>query len=230
MTASHQSQSEQMAAEARSLLSANVPLGMLLSIEAYGRAPTAQARDELTQSALMPLKGISADPARVMAVAFSPDGHELASGDFNGMVVVRNERTGASRTWKADQVVNTLAFSPDGKTLVTSGYGGIVTLWDVATGERVTSWGTGHSVWSVAFSPDGRTVAIGGDVGQIGLWDVTTGSHVVWNVRTSSGTWSSLLTGKELITTNSLGVVRAWDLATRSPVASWSSRLGLRCR
>ena len=222
VTASRQSQSEQMAAEARSLLSTNVPLGMLLSIEAYGRAPTTQARDALTQSALVPLKGISGDPARVMAVAFSPDGHELASGDFNGMVVLRNEKTGASRTWKADQVVNALAFSPDGKTLVTSGYGGIVTLWDVATGERVTSWGTGHSVWSVAFSPDGRTVAIGGDVGQIGLWDVTTGSHVVWNDPNIIGTVAFTPDGKELITTDSLGVVRAWDLATRTQVASWS--------
>lgn len=222
VTSSHQSQSEQMAAEARSLLSTNVPLGMLLSIEAYGRAPTAQARDALTQSALLPLRGIFSDPARVMAVAFSPDGDELASGDFNGMVVLRNEQTGASRAWKAEQVVNTLAFSPDGKTLVTSGYGGIVTLWDVASGKRVTSWATGHSVWSVAFSPDGRTVAIGGDVGQIGLWDVTTGGHVVWNDPNIIGTVAFTPDGKELITTDSLGVVRVWELATRTQIATWS--------
>lgn len=221
VTASRQSQSEQMAAEARSLLSTNVPLGMLLSIEAYGRAPTVQARDALTQSALVPLQGMSRDPTRVVAVAFSPNGNELASGDFNGMVVLRNERTGVSRAWKAGQVVNTLAFSPDGKTLATSGYGGVVTLWDVVSGERLTSWVTGHSVWSVAFSPDDRTVAIGGDVGQIGLWDVSTGSHVVWNDPSIIGTVAFTQDGKELLTTDSLGSVRVWDLTTRTQLATW---------
>jgi WD40 repeat protein len=220
--ASQQSQSEQMAAEANNLLSTNLPLGMLLSIEAYERAPTAQAQDALTQSALLPLQGVSKDPARVMSVALSPKADELASGDWNGTVVLRNEHTGASRSWKAGSVVNTLAFSPDGSSLVTSGYDGVVSLWDVATGDREASWKTGGSVWSVAFSLDGRTVATGGDGGHLGLWDVTTGKRVVWNDPSVVVTVAFTPDGKYLITSDHAGLVAVWDPATRSRVASWS--------
>jgi WD40 repeat protein len=221
--ASQQSQSEQMAAEAHNLLSTNVPLGMLLSIEAYERAPTAQAQDALTQSALVPLQEVSRDhAARVMSVALSPKADEVASGDFNGMLVLRNEHTGASRSWKTGGTVNTLAFSPNGSSLVTSGFDGVVSLWDVATGDRAATWNTGGSVWSVAFSPDGRTVATGGDGGQLGLWEVTTGKQVVWHDPGIVGSVAFTPDGKDLLTSDSGGLVALWDLATRSQLASWS--------
>ena len=52
---SHLAQSEEMAAEATNLFSTNAPLAMLLSLQAYERAPTLQARSALIEAAGQPL-------------------------------------------------------------------------------------------------------------------------------------------------------------------------------
>ena len=74
-------QSEEMAAEATSLLPADAPLAMLLSLQAYERAPTLQARSALIQAAQQPLNHLLQSGSPAYSVAFSPDGHTLAVGD-----------------------------------------------------------------------------------------------------------------------------------------------------
>ena len=54
---------------------------------------------------------------------------------------------------------------------------GGVFLWDVQTGEEITTLsGLGDVVTSMGFSPDGSTLAAGSSRGEIRLWDMTTGN------------------------------------------------------
>jgi len=71
-----------------------------------------------------------------------------------------------------------VAFSPDGKTLASDTGGGTVILWDVNSGQLLSSL-KGHTddIPCLAFFPDGKTLATGGMDTTIRLWDVATGQE-----------------------------------------------------
>ena len=75
----------------------------------------------------------------VFGLAFSPNGHELASGGADDTIHLW--RIGphsygrlATLTGHTD-FVRSVAFSPDGRTLASGGTDNTVRLWDVATGD-----------------------------------------------------------------------------------------------
>jgi len=105
--------------------------------------------------------------APVFALAFSPDGKELATGGVNE-VLVWDASSGAllRRFPRLPARVHALAYPPDGAHLLvgggTAGEYGEVALVDAKTGSRVRVFGTFDDlVLSVALSADGKTVAAG---------------------------------------------------------------------
>jgi uncharacterized protein YkuJ len=172
---SHLSQSEDMAAEATNLFSTDVPLAMLVSLQAYERSPALQARDALDQAAEQPLDATLSEGNPVDVVAFSPNGRTLAVGDSGGYVGLWNmasTRRTATFLYEGNEV-NSVTFSPDGRTLAVGDESGDVGLWDTATGKRTAtlSEGKGTVVYSVAFSPNGQTLAVGDSGDYVSLWD-----------------------------------------------------------
>ncbi|MHB1038465.1 MAG: WD40 domain-containing protein [Pirellulales bacterium] len=165
----------------------------------------------------------------VVAVAFSPDGQQLASGSYDGSIKLWNLATGKEGPGVKghEYPVTSLAFSPDGKTLASASYDPTIKLWDAATGaEKATLKGHQHQVLAVAFSPDGKTLASGswsaGDAGELKLWDVAAGTART----TLSAHRREILAvafspdGKTLATASADKTVKLLDAATLTPRAT----------
>ena len=97
------------------------------------------------------------------AIAFSPDGHRLATGD-NSLIKIWDVSSGAALQSFVASPANifSLTFSPDGKRLVSGGSDKQVGFWDVETGHAIGAAAsqTGDA-FAVAESPDGNYLLSG---------------------------------------------------------------------
>jgi WD40 repeat protein len=116
----------------------------------------------------------------VFALAFTPDGRQLVSGNADGTISVfeaqghhRHVRTLRAHTDR----VSSLAFARDGRRLATGSFDGTVRIWEHPTGRFIrTLSGGGGVVWSVAFSPADASLLASGDYsGVVRLWNADTG-------------------------------------------------------
>ena len=219
---SHIAQSEEMAAEAIKLLPADGPLAMLLSLQAYERAPTPQAESALIQAGQQPLDDLLVSGSPVRTVAFSPDGRTLAAGESSGQVGLWDMATGRQTATLAEgSGVYGVAFSPSGRTLAVGDGDGDVGLWDMATGRRTGTLAEGSWVECVAFSPDGRTLAAGDGFGYVGLWDVATGQRTAtFRERNPAASIAFSPDGHTLAVGDVIGYVGLWDVATGRQTAT----------
>ncbi len=116
--------------------------------------------------------------SQVLAVAFSPDGKLLATGDVNHEIQLWRVADGQLLLTFTVQAgwIWSVAFSPDGKLLAGSANQS-VQLWDVQSGALVQSLnGYSDRVFSVAFSPDGQLLATGSEDQWVRIWDLRTGT------------------------------------------------------
>jgi WD40 repeat protein len=124
----------------------------------------------------------SSPPVAFVAVAFTPDGKNLAFAGGrtveilnvpNEIPTVNPKRIIQSFPGHTD-TVHAIAFSPDGKRLATASGDGTVNLWDTASGnELLTLKGHTGKVTGVAFSPDGTKLATCGADKKIIIYDGT---------------------------------------------------------
>ena len=156
----------------------------------------------------------------VTALAFSPDGATLATGDTAGqvrLVDVSSRKIRASvPAHPPGMGVTALAFSADGTLLATASYlECTVRLWSAADGASRGELPRADSgVRALAFSPGGALMALARGDGAAVLWDIA-GARAMATVRANDRGLQSLAfsaDGRTLATGGIDGCVRLWDL------------------
>lgn len=119
-------------------------------------------------------------------IAWSPNGHLLASPSFDGTVKLWDAEKGIPLKTLGSEGTKlfTLAFDSEGKTLAYGGEDGVITLYDIESGmskkfqdEKIMRFADVHSL---AFLPQKRILATASQNGTVLFWDTLTGifSHV----------------------------------------------------
>jgi hypothetical protein len=173
------------------------------------------------------------------AVAFSPGGEMLATGDINGRAYLWDTASGqrtatlnnfGSRPGATIPSADSVAFSPAGEMLAVGDNNGSTYLWDVATVKNtvvLTDPGTsGNSaVDAVAFSASGTLLATGDCNGSTYLWNLSTLQNVA--ALSEPGTGGACVTsvafspdGTVLATGDTNGRAYLWNLATERVTAT----------
>ena len=182
-------------------------------------------------------------PLFVPALAFSPDGKFLASGDNDGSIHLWDVASGKSvRHWTAlvgplherrlnSWVVSCVAFASDGQTLGSAGTDGTVRLWEVATGRQsgVLLGLPATDLVTLAFAPNGRyLVAGGGEEQPLQRWGRLAGIKKValQKDRDFVFTVAYSADGKALAAGERRGVIRLWNMNTGQESHRWDSGQG----
>ena len=151
----------------------------------------------------------------VLAVAFSPDGQFLATGDEIGQVNVWDvQRRRIVVQLEGDSSsVYTVKFSPDGEILAGAGYDGNVKLWEVENWEHLGALASGATVFTISFSPDSSTLASTG-YESVNLWEVESGEKIA--TLTEHTGWVNAVAfspdGSALISGGDDETLRIWDV------------------
>jgi WD40 repeat protein len=170
--------SGELAAESVSEGYSSVTLQGLLSLQAYDRAPTVQARSSVVGAMEQPLQTVlHSSLSEVNGVAYDPNGQFLAAACKYGLVVW-DMTTGQARLVHETEQVNGVSFSANGALLagaLSSGYVGLFSAPDFDQ-VGVVPAGLGPAgmspVVAVAFSPQRSELAAVTDGGAVTLWSV----------------------------------------------------------
>jgi WD40 repeat protein/energy-coupling factor transporter ATP-binding protein EcfA2 len=174
--------SRQASGQALALRVTNPALAAQLALTAYRLVPNAETRSSLLSISSDPYAArLTSHTAAVFSVAFSPDGHTLATASDDHTAKLwdlsdpRHPSLLATLTGHTKTVFS-VAFSPDGHTVATASDDHTAKLWDASDPRHPSLLATltGHTgtVSAVAFSPDGHTVTTASVDQTAKLWDV----------------------------------------------------------
>ena len=111
----------------------------------------------------------------IYAVAFGPDGQQLATADSIGRVWLWTIGSAQPPDELSGHLaeVRSITFSPDGRRMITAGTDSVVRLWDAKTNEEIFSLGThARKVIAARFTDEGQSVLSGSIDGVVRKWTV----------------------------------------------------------
>ena len=162
-------------------------------------------------------------PGRMGDLAFSQDGHRLATVTLNPPAMrVWDTESGkpVGIQLPTDETILNWSLSPDGRRVAIDS-GSAVGVWNVDNGRLLRPLDRPPNVTALSLSPDGRSLATGDATGRLTLWNADTGKSMGPPVAAHVGAVSSLAfsdDGTLLASGGSDGTVRLWNPQTGDPV------------
>ena len=177
------------------------------------------------------VRAISIASSRMFAVAFRPDGKQLAAACTDGSVFLYDATTGDTTGSLRGHTgaVYDVAYSPDGSRIMTCGQDETVRVWSSASGQAIhVLHGHDSFVRAVAISPDGTRIASASEDNGVRIWDAVTGKEI-GRLRGHSRFVTTVAfspDGRRIASASEDGTVKTWNSAANEPPitlphASW---------
>jgi WD40 repeat protein len=139
-----------------------------------GNDNTARMFDGIKGSQLWSVK----ESRKVSAIAFSPDGREVATGDEDtARVVLTVDGKEVSRLTHQGRI-NAIRFSRDGRYVATASGDNTARVFEAETGREVSRLTHEAPVNAIAFSPDGAYVGTGSDDQTARVFEAASGKEI----------------------------------------------------
>jgi WD40 repeat protein len=168
-------------------------------------------------------------PRAPLAVAYRPDGRQLASAGWGSRVLLLEDGAPGRPLDGHRAQITGLAYSPDGRRLASASADETVVIWDIASGRSVHILRHPMSVLGVAFSPDGLQLASAGADLIARLWNAQTGQPGR-QLRGHAGPVHGVAFSPDSLTLASVGgdgVIKLWDTYTGQEVATLRGHSGV---
>ncbi|MDI9418460.1 MAG: CHAT domain-containing protein [Euryarchaeota archaeon] len=195
---------------------------VLLAVESLLHKKTVEGDHALRSSIALMARPLAqlAHGGLVWAVAFSPDGSKVLTGNDEGTARIWDVSSGQEvhRLPHSDWVW-AVAFSPDGSRALTGSLDGTARIWDASSGQEYHRLAHDGPVLAVAFSPDGSRALTGSDDGTARIWDVSSGQEVYrLDHGGPVGAVAFSPDGSKALTGSHDGTARIWDASSGQEV------------
>ncbi len=154
-------------------------------------------------------------------LAFSPDGHRLATAGKKDLTArIWDRKTGAPlHVLTHDAIVDTVIFNPAVDRLLTASYypANKAWLWDAKTGKLLNELeGHRNEIQSFEFSRDGRRLATGCMDQTARIWDGTTGKFISELLGHKGWVYHTAFSpdGTRIVSASQDKTLRMWEVAT----------------
>lgn len=169
-----------------------------------------------------PTAQLDAKGRNVIAMAVSPDGRLLVTGDMQSGLRLWGPVSGSPQGELIGhrKRIIAIAISPDRNLIASGGHDRLIHFWNTKTGKIVKTIDP-DPVWtaSLAITPDGKLLASGGANGNLRLWHLPSGEQAAWLRGHGSHVAAMAISadGTLLASGSYDNTIRLWQLPTGTP-------------
>jgi WD40 repeat protein len=162
------------------------------------------------------------------AIAYSPNGEAILTGDLDGEATFWSTDTGAKKTtFRCGNAISQAAFSPDGRIAAIGCLNGHIVLYDMRYQMVIQRLGgLGRGISCLAFTPDSTRVLAGSGENTLRMFDVNSARQMLRLTHSDEVRCVGLNEAGAIVATGSLnGELCLWELRTGRKICSVQAHL-----